>query len=248
MKPMLAKKYDDQNPKGWWMSEKLDGVRAIWTGTKLISRSGKEFAAPAWFTAGLQGDIILDGELWEGRGLFQQTCGKVRTKSNPDWAGIKYVLFDCIVAGGFEKRMQRLKALTLPDCAEILEQILCTGREHLLRYETRILNSSGEGVMLRRPGSLYENRRSGSLLKVKRFTTDEAEVIDYEAGNGRNKGRVGALMCKFRDNIIAIGAGLTDSDRQHPPGKGVKVTFSYFELTESGMPRFPFFIGCRDYE
>lgn len=32
------------------MSEKLDGVRAYWDGEKLLSRGGKEFVAPIWFT------------------------------------------------------------------------------------------------------------------------------------------------------------------------------------------------------
>ncbi len=248
MKPMLAKKYEGQNPTGWWMSEKLDGVRAIWDGERLVSRTGKEFCAPAWFIKDLPEDVVLDGELWEGRGLFQQTCGKVRTKINPEWSGIKYVLFDCIAGGGFESRITKLRELNLPGHVEILEQIKCSGLEHLTRYEQRIINAGGEGVMLRKADSIYENKRSRALLKVKRMQTDEAVVIDYEDGQGRNEGRVGALLCKFRDKIIAVGTGLSDNDRECPPDKGEVVTFSYFELTDAGMPRFPVFLAVRDYE
>ena len=53
MKPMLANPYGGQKISGWLMSEKLDGVRAIWTGSKLIIRNGNEFHAPAWFLAQL---------------------------------------------------------------------------------------------------------------------------------------------------------------------------------------------------
>jgi len=59
MRPMLSSTYERQDVTGWIMSEKLDGVRAIWTGEKLISRNGNEFAAPGWFTAGLPAEVML---------------------------------------------------------------------------------------------------------------------------------------------------------------------------------------------
>src|SRR4051812_34623257 len=57
---------NDVDLTGWWMSEKLDGVRAYWDGKKLWSRLGNEFLAPDWFTAPLPA-FPLDGELWGGR-------------------------------------------------------------------------------------------------------------------------------------------------------------------------------------
>src|SRR5262245_63190802 len=36
---LLAETWDGQlDPKGWWISEKLDGVRAYWGGSKLLQR------------------------------------------------------------------------------------------------------------------------------------------------------------------------------------------------------------------
>ena len=75
---LLAKVYSDQEDLAqWWVSEKLDGVRAYWDGRQLISRQGNRFAAPAWFTAGFP-DTPLDGELWMGRGTFDELSGTVR--------------------------------------------------------------------------------------------------------------------------------------------------------------------------
>jgi DNA ligase-1 len=54
----------------------------------------------------------------------------------------------------------------------------------------------GEGLMLREPGSFYENRRSNSLLKVKTFYDDEAVVLGYKPGTGRCEGMVGALRVR----------------------------------------------------
>jgi DNA ligase-1 len=192
--------------------------------------------------------VVLDGELWEGRGLFQQTVGKVRTQFNPDWTGVEYVIFDLIADGPFEERLERLKALQLPSHARVLNQVRCSSQRHLQELMISIIDMGGEGIMLRLPGSLYEHKRSGSLLKVKEFQTEEAVVTGYEKGKGKYEGLVGALLCRFREKIIEIGTGLTDELRQKPPAIDREITFKYFELTENGMPRFPVFLAMRDYE
>uniref|UniRef100_H3HE25 DNA ligase OB-like domain-containing protein n=1 Tax=Phytophthora ramorum TaxID=164328 RepID=H3HE25_PHYRM len=60
---------EKDDPTGWWVSEKLDGVRAFWDSSKKIflSRLGNEYPAPSWFTARFPGDVDLDGELFGGR-------------------------------------------------------------------------------------------------------------------------------------------------------------------------------------
>ena len=64
---LLAESWDNAaDLSGWWMSEKLDGVRAYWDGKQFLSRQGNLFHAPQWFIDGLPG-IALDGELWIGR-------------------------------------------------------------------------------------------------------------------------------------------------------------------------------------
>lgn len=86
---MLADKWDDQDPTGWWMSEKLDGVRAWWTGKALLSRLGNAFQAPDWFTKDLP-DVPLDGELWCGRGQFKEAVSITKnSKRQDDWKVIR---------------------------------------------------------------------------------------------------------------------------------------------------------------
>src|SRR5207302_10511676 len=47
---LLAERWDGvMNLAGWWMSEKLDGVRAFWTGKVFQSRLGNVLHAPDWF-------------------------------------------------------------------------------------------------------------------------------------------------------------------------------------------------------
>lgn len=244
MKPMLAKEYCYQDPTNWWMSEKLDGVRAIWDGTDFKSRNGKVFPAPDHIKQAMP-DTILDGELFCGRGKFQTTISNVR---RGEWHQITYKVFDVVDSTPFEARQATLTALSLPAWCEVVEQVQCASREHLEQYEHDLLETGAEGVMLRKPQSLYAHGRSSDLQKLKQFQADEAEVIGYEQGKGKHAGRVGALIASFCGQVFKIGTGLTNDQRETPPAIGSVVTFSFFELTDSGKPRFASFIGVRDYE
>jgi ATP-dependent DNA ligase len=94
---MLAQKYRDQDPTGWWLSEKLDGWRAFWDGYVLRTRTWRVIHAPDAITALLPQGIALDGELWAGRGGFltMQSLGVANRPSDPRWAGVRYMVFDC---------------------------------------------------------------------------------------------------------------------------------------------------------
>lgn len=54
---LLAVKWDLESgidPTGWWVSEKLDGVRVYYDGAKgtMVSRLGNAFTPPGWFIEG----------------------------------------------------------------------------------------------------------------------------------------------------------------------------------------------------
>src|SRR6478736_2646742 len=108
---LLAESWDNAaDLSGWWMSEKLDGVRAYWDGKQFLSRQGNLFHAPDWFVEGLP-TVPLDGELWIDRKKFQRTVGIVRRQDKPDiWKEVKFLVFDAPAAGGpFEDRLGFLK-------------------------------------------------------------------------------------------------------------------------------------------
>ncbi len=64
---ILAKTWKKgNNIRGWWISEKFDGVRAFWKGRRLITRQVHPIHAPSWVTELLPGQA-LDGELWISR-------------------------------------------------------------------------------------------------------------------------------------------------------------------------------------
>src|SRR3954470_19990824 len=104
---LLAETWDTTaDLAGWWMSEKLDGVRAYWDGKQFISRLGNLFHAPDWFLEGLPA-VPLDGELWIGRKAFQRTVGIVRRQDKTSlWKEVTFVAFDArALDAPFEDRL-----------------------------------------------------------------------------------------------------------------------------------------------
>jgi DNA ligase-1 len=248
---LLAESWDNAaNLADWWMSEKLDGVRAYWDGGQFLSRQGNLYHAPSWFVEGLP-NVPLDGELWIARKKFQRTVSIVRRQDKNDlWKEVKFLVFDAPAAtGGFEERLAFLKdalARKRLNFAQSHDHIRCQGVEHLKAELARIEALGGEGLMLRRPGSKYVAGRSSTLLKVKTFHDAEARVIGHQAGAGRHLGRLGALLVRLPDGTeFAVGTGFSDRERANPPAVGATVTFRYQELSEGGVPRFPSYVGIR---
>ena len=172
------------DPTGWWMSEKYDGLRGYWDGQKLWSRKGQVIHAPGYFLAELPRDIALDGELWIGRGKFEETVSTVRSETPDDrWKKVRFMVFDAPQAkGNFEERMQFLRT-TLSETnpfVRVVAQERCRGVTQLLAERDRVVRMGGEGLMLRQPESQYEPRRSPTLLKVKPYDDAEATVIAHE--------------------------------------------------------------------
>jgi DNA ligase-1 len=248
---LLAEAWDFvTDPAGWWLSEKLDGVRAYWDGQQFLSRQGNLFHAPAWFIKDLPREP-LDGELWLGRKKFQRAVSIVRRQDKSDlWKELSYVVFDAPrLDKGFEARIDFLKGCVAGIGAAHVQahpQELCQGVDHLKAELARLEALGGEGLMLRRPGSRYESGRSSTLLKVKSFQDAEARVLKHLEGAGKHKGRLGALQVELPDGtIFSVGTGFSDKERGTPPPVGSTITFRYQELSEGGVPRFPSYLGLR---
>lgn len=238
------------DPTGWLVSEKLDGVRCYWDGTRMWSRQGNRFFAPDWFTAGLPLEP-LDGELWIGRRQFQRTVSIVRRQAGNDlWREMRFLMFDAPAHDGpFEERLdlvQMIIEMNKPQFAVAHTHERCQGPDHLQELLANVIAMGGEGLMLRRPMSKYQAGRSSTLLKVKRFLEADARVVGRDPGSGRHKGRLGALLVEMASGVrFCVGTGFSDSERMDPPPIGSLVTFRYQELSDGGVPRFPSFVRVR---
>ena len=232
------------------MSEKLDGVRAYWDGKKLVSRSGKEFAVPLWFTKDFP-PFEIDGELWTKRGDFEHVISIVNTQTpHEGWREISYNIFEVPhQKGALLERLEVLeKWLTKHpnDFIKILPQIICKGSKHLQKELKRVEALGAEGLVVRNFEALYIDKRTSEALKVKSFQDDECVVVGYTKGHGKFEGLVGALRCKWGDKVLKIGSGLSLEDRKYPPSIDAHVTFKYNGLTRYGNPKFPVFLRVRE--
>jgi len=92
------------------------------------------------------------------------------------------------------------------------EHHICKSKEELVQEMDKICGDQGEGVMIRDPNALYENRRTDSLLKVKKFDDAEAVVTGHNKGSGRCSNMLGALEVRGDNGIeFKIGSGFNDA-------------------------------------
>jgi DNA ligase-1 len=246
---LLAEVYNDTiDVQQYWVSEKLDGVRAFWDGKQLISRGGNVIATPKWFVADFP-DQKLDGELWLGRNKFADTLSIV-SKTTPvdsEWQQIGYYIFELPDAqGSFSERITLMQQLVQQQNSPYLKLVPQFRLESNTKLQAKLheLEQGGaEGLMLHHQDALYKTGRSSDLLKLKTYQDTEAEVIGYRPGKGKYQGMVGALVVKMPDGkTFAIGSGLTDALRQTPPEIGSIITYRYNGLTKHGLPRFARFL------
>lgn len=250
---MLAEVYqpDERDVSQYWISEKLDGVRARWDGKRLISRGGQVFANPDWFTQGFPAQA-LDGELWIARERFADTVSIVkREQAHEGWREIKFMLFDLPEhPGTFSERLSVLRELVqqaqVPNL-QMIEQFRVQDNAELMQRLDEITEQGGEGLMLHAEQAYYHRGRSDDLLKLKKFAEGEATVLGYRPGKGRLSGMVGSLQVRTDEGIeFYIGSGLKDADRQHPPAIGSRINFKHQGFTSKGKPRFAVFLRVRD--
>lgn len=251
---MLAQRWDDAlDPARYWVSEKLDGVRAHWDGKRLRFRSGLPIPAPSWFVAALPARP-LDGELWLGRGQFEALSGIVRRDSPDDaqWRKVRYMIFDLPGdPGTFSERVQRIDAVIAGQgksapWLQAVPQFRVRDRTALAARMAAIVQAGGEGLMLHHVDASWVPGRSEALRKLTPWLDAEARVIAHVPGKGRLAGSAGALLVEASDGRrFRIGSGLSDAVRRKPPQIGAMVTYRYRELTGQGLPRFPRFLRER---
>lgn len=250
---LLANVYHGQvDVSRYLVSEKLDGVRAVWDGEVLRFRSGRTINAPAWFVAGLPKQA-LDGELWIGRGQFERVSGIVRQEIPDDaaWRDVRYMIFELPGApGSFAERAGQIRRLVrdlnVPWLFEI-RQFFVPDRSILRKRLDEVVKAGGEGLMLHLAEAPYVTGRSDVLLKLKPWQDAEAVVIGHQPGRGRHAGRLGALKLRTPEGReFLLGTGFSDVQRQMPPEIGATVTYRYRDLTNGGLPRFASFLRVRE--
>jgi DNA ligase-1 len=176
----------------YWVSPKLDGIRATVRDGKLLSRTMKPIRNQ--YTQQLFGNTMLeglDGELVVGEpygeGVFARTTsGVMSADGEPD---VRYYVFDDITASGrFVDRHRNLadrhRDLTTRSRVELLAQHIVVDPDELTRAEDAFVSWGYEGIIVRDPHAPYKQGRStpkeGYMGKLKRFKDSEAVITGFE--------------------------------------------------------------------
>jgi DNA ligase-1 len=250
---MLANVYRAGIPlTEYWVSEKYDGLRGYWDGSRLFTRGGAAVAAPAWFTAGWPA-IPMDGELWAGHGAFGTALSTVRQQRLVDtpWRGMRLMVFDLPAqAGPFDARLSVLRQLLAQQDPARLAPVVQTRVESDGALHSRldqIVQAGGEGLMLHRGAALYQGERNGDLLKLKPYLDADAKVVGWIPGKGKYDGQLGALLVETpQGRRFKLGTGFSDAQRREAPAPGTWVVYRFRDTNASGIPRFASFLRLRD--
>lgn len=286
-KPMLAGTCTDTSTLRYpvLLSRKLDGIRAMVQNGILVSRTLKPIPnihVQDKFKGLLEG---LDGELIyrnpKSPTCYRDTVSIVMSDDKPA-DDIKFFVFDRF---DNEKLFQdrRFEAHTGTrahnDVINVFSSEILDETE-LQAFEAEALEAGYEGVMIRDPQSPYKQGRSsekqGWLLKLKRFTDMEAEVLGMEelqhneneattnalgrterssakagkvAGGTMGKLLVRGLNGDYKDVEFAVGSGFDQAQRDAcwlNPPIGAIAKVKYFSVGCKDKPRHPIFLGFRD--
>jgi DNA ligase-1 len=257
----------------------------------LFSRNGKEFAnfpqiardimlhrAAFQHNLGSGGRFVLDGEV-TGES-FQKLMKQAHRKSDAQTDGMVYNIFDIIPLDDFQRgywNAQQHKRFDILEQArgrldgkdstlrivEGLEVDLdgAEGHDIMQRYAEDCVALGFEGIMIKAVDEPYVCKRSDRWMKWKPVISVDLNIVGFEEGTGRNKNRLGAIICEGEDNgrliRVNVGSGLSDSNRDeywaardNLLGHLVEVQADAVTQNQDGTYslRFPRFLRFRDFE
>lgn len=292
-KPLLAATLESTSnldySKGYFASEKLDGIRVCIVNGIVLSRSLKPIRSRAvqelFSIPELEG---IDGEVlygdWNDPLVFNKTTSAVMAtelKEDMQKDKLSLAIFDDFSYNGtYEERLEsaKRKSQGVPQTT-VLEQIPINNEEELLELEKKVLDKGAEGLMIRSKTARYKQGRStlkeGIIMKLKRFSDDEAIVIGfqekltntnekvknelgYSERSQAQEGMVGAntlgaLVCECKGIRFTMGSGFDDAGREEvwqnqDKYLGKLAKFKHFEVGQKNSFRFPIFCGWRDIQ
>ncbi len=223
----------------------------------------------------LMQSFVFDGEVVSNS--FQELMRQARRKENVAAEDSVFHIFDILPLADFNrghwnsqlsKRIELLHAMEpaidkMPN-VELLPHLQVDldtheGKSQFERYCREMVAAGFEGVMIKDLDAPYICKRSISWMKYKPVITVDLQVVGVEEGTGRNKGRLGALVCHGIDDgkeiTVNAGSGFSDEDRDNlwrdrnvVIGQTAEIMADAVTLNQDGTYslRFPRFVRFRD--
>ena len=266
--PQLAHKYNDYKDKVAFpvlASVKIDGLRMIAREDGLWTRNGKKYVSVPHIDVLLKPlfdkhpDWIVDGEIYSEDVPFEEIVSLVK-RSKPEAQDLieseqkcNFYIFDGVVDdvnAGFETRFALIRAeiaklVGIDSHIKFVENQLVNSHDELMKLHDQFVQQGWEGIMIRKVGSPYENKRSKNLLKYKSFDDSEFVIVDILEGKGSRAGMAGKLVVDIGKGVLCE-SGIKGGEvfyKQLWKNKakiiGKKATIRYQGYTEKNSLRFP---------
>jgi len=247
------------NPTGWYMSEKLDGMKGRWIGGAFVTRSGQKIEAPDWFIK-LLPEFDVDGELYFGKNSFHRTGSLRSTSNSKSWEQVVFNIFDVIdyKLTWLERQQKLIEEIKDSDTVKLVRWKKIKSLQHLEEKYQKIVANFGEGIVLADPWGLYQDGHVNQILKYKAVQDCEAVIIGYRTDDNETRlasfdvHPINEQTQKPNTKItFNIGTGLKVTQRYNFRERfpiGTVVTYTYELMGKNGKPRTPVFKGKRaDY-
>lgn len=229
-------KYPVADGTEFWLTQKLNGVRATFYNGKLIARSGVPYKGLDDLISEIErlplGAYVLDGELTlkDKGSLSDNEAFRVATgilnSDDVNKTAICYTVFDIIPQEDFDSDNPKIPYSERRKMLDIFSKfvsddgtlrvlpVLYQGDDQLVidKLLGQMVAEDKEGLMLNTDVP-YKRTRHKGILKIKRFYTMDLKIIGYEEGTGRLEGTLGALVLEYKGNTVKVGSGFTDEQR-----------------------------------
>lgn len=230
-------KYPLKDGEEFFVTQKLNGVRATFYKGKLYARSGVPFSGLDHIIFELYGmnrllsdEFVFDGELLlrnrndlSDNEAFRIATGIINSDEKVK-SDINYTIFDVIPIEEFENNDgfsnysdRRLLLDYYSSIKNVFVDVLPllysgTDQSMIDKLLNQMVEEDKEGLMVNLDVP-YQRKRHRGILKVKRFYTMDLPIIRCEEGTGRLSGTLGSLIVDFEGSEVGVGSGFTDEDR-----------------------------------
>lgn len=227
-------------------------------------------------------DMVFDGELliadFAGKPVNRQTGNGILSKSikgtmsEIEADNVRATLWDAIpfesFTAGIDKEPYKVRLAKLSNSISHVNGQYTQFRHYVSlvwnkevdniytaqKIFEKFLSEGQEGTILKVKDGIWEGKRSKEQIKFKGELECDLKVVDWEEGTGKNKGRLGALVCESSDGVISVnvGSGYTDEQRETYTkkviGKIVTVKYNARIKDKSGVESLflPVFIELRE--
>lgn len=230
-------KYPIESGTTFWLTQKLNGVRATFYNGELIARSGQPFDGLDHIIKELryayERGLVLDGELTllDKQGMsdneaFRTATGIINSNAESK-REICYTIFDVIDISGFENDNSQVPYTYRRLALDKLDREMCaranyvsvlpvlytgTGQKYIWTLLNQMVSEDKEGLMLNTDVPYRRTRHKG-ILKVKKFSTMDLPIVRCDPGEGRLSNTLGSIVVDFNGNEVSVGSGYSDDER-----------------------------------